>query len=276
MQTPEGNWMSASEEEPRSFGANAPQSSAVMAPAWHTVVLIAAIIAISATGAARMTGAHRVVHRLGTYAITAAMELAMLAWVWFGLRWKKTPLRALLGAKRNDARSMALDFGIAAMFWIGSMMVLGTLAITWSVIAAEITHRPLLGANGQPTAEQERTIRTLAQLAPANGAEMAAWALLCAIAGFVEETVFRGYFQRQFTAWGKGRVAAGAVFSALMFGAAHGYEGARSMFLIAVFGALFSGLAIFRGSLRPGIMAHCWHDLITGVALAILKWQHFF
>lgn len=253
-----------------------PRSSIAIAPVWHTVVLIAAILAVSATGAARLPGEHRAVHRLGTYGITAAMELALLAWVWLGLRLRKTPLRALLGAKRNDARSIALDIGIAAVFWMGSMMVLGTLAITWSVIAAAVTHHPLIGANGQPTVEQERTVRTLMQLAPANGAEMAAWAVLCVIAGFVEETVFRGYLQRQFTAWGKGSAAAGVVFSALIFGAAHGYEGARSMFLIAAFGALFSVLAIFRGNLRPGILAHCWHDLITGLALAILKWQHIF
>jgi uncharacterized protein len=249
-------------------------SEAAIAPAWHTVVLIAAIIAVSATGAARLQGEHGAVHRLGTYSITAAMELAMLAWVWFGLRLRKTPLQVLLGTKRNDARSIALDFGIATVFWTGSLMVLGTLAIAWSVIAAEVTHRPLIGANGQPTVEQERTVRTLERLAPENAEEMAAWALLCVIAGCVEETVFRGYLQRQFTAWGKGRAAAGVVFSALMFGAAHGYEGARTMFLIAVFGALFSLLAIFRGSLRPGIIAHCWHDLITGLALAILKSQH--
>jgi uncharacterized protein len=263
-------------EEPVSFGTDAPRRSATIAPAWHTVVLIAAILAVSASGATRLQGEHREVHRLGTYGITAAIEMAILAWVWLGLRLKKTPLRALLGTKRNDAQSIALDLGIAAVFWLGSLMVLGTLAITWSVIAAEVAHRPLIGANGQPTMEQERTLHTLERLAPANGEEMAAWALLCVIAGFVEETVFRGYFQRQFTAWGKGSAAAGVVFSALMFGAAHGYEGARTMFLIAVFGALFSLLAIFRGSLRPGIVAHCWHDLITGLALAILKSQHIF
>ncbi len=268
MQIPDENLMSET--------ADAPRSSIAIAPAWHTVVLIAGIIAVSATGAARLQGAHGPVHRLGTYGITAAMELAMLAWVWFGLRLKKTPLRALLGTNPVNARSIALDFGIAAVFWVGSMMVLGTLAIAWSVIAAEAAHRPLIGANGLPTAEQERTVRTLTQLAPANGEEMAAWALLCAIAGFVEETVFRGYFQRQFAAWGKGSAAAGVVFSALMFGAAHGYEGARTMFLIAVFGALFSLLVIFRGGLRPAILAHCWQDFFAGLALAILKSQHIF
>jgi membrane protease YdiL (CAAX protease family) len=248
--------------------------SATVAPAWHTLVLIAAILAVSATGAARLPGAHGAVHRLATYGLTMAMEIVMFAWVLFGLRLKRTSLRSLLGTNVNDLRSIALDFGIAIVFWIGSLMVLVTLAIAWSGIEAAITHRPLLSPNGQPTASQQRTLRTLTQLAPSNGEEIAAWALLCIVAGFVEEAVFRGYLQRQFTAWGKGSAAAGVVFSALMFGAAHGYEGARAMFLITVFGVLFSLLVLFRRSLRPGIVAHFCHDLFFGLLLAALKAQH--
>ena len=77
--------------------------------------------------------------------------------------------------------------------------------------------------------------------------------------------MFRGYLQRQFTAWAHGSDAVGVVFSALLFGAAHGYQGVRNMFLLAVFGGLFSLLALFRRSLRAGIFAHSWHDLIAGL-----------
>jgi hypothetical protein len=56
-----------------------------------------------------------------------------------------------------------------------------------------------------------------------------------------------------------------------MFGAAHGYQGARNMVLLAVFGVLFSALAIVRRSLRAGIIAHSWHDLIAGLTLALLR-----
>ena len=83
--------------------------------------------------------------------------------------------------------------------------------------------------------------------------------------GVAEELVFRGYLQRQFTAWAQGAAVAGVVFSASLFGAAHGYEGVRSMFLLAVFGALFSLLALFRRSLRPEFLRTRWHDLIAGL-----------
>lgn len=250
-----------------------PRVASPVAPAWHTIVLIAAILAVSATGAARLPGAHGAVQRLATYGLTMAMEIVLFAWVLFGLRLKRTSLRSLLGTNANDLRSIALDVGIALVFWIGSLMVLGTLAIAWTGIEVAITHRPLLSPNGQPTASQERTLHTLVQLAPSNAEEIAAWALLCIVAGFVEEAVFRGYLQRQFTAWGKGNSAAGVVFSALMFRAAHGYEGARAMFLITVFGALFSLLVLVRRSLRPGIVAHICHDIFFGLLLTFLKSQ---
>jgi uncharacterized protein len=251
-----------------------PRAASPVAPAWHTIVLIAAILAVSATGAMRLPGAHSSVHRLATYGLTMAMEIVLFAWVLFGLWLRHISLRSLLGTNLNDLRSIALDFGIAIVFWIGSLMVLATLAIAWLGIEAAITHRPLLSPNGQPSASQQHAMHTLTELAPSNGEEMATWALLCIVAGFVEEAVFRGYLQRQFTVWGKGSAAAGVVFSALMFGAAHGYEGARAMFLITVFGVLFSLLVIVRRSLRPGIVAHCCHDLFTGLALALLKSQH--
>jgi uncharacterized protein len=241
---------------------------------WHTIVLISAILAVSATGAARLPGAHGAVHRLATYGLTMAMEIVLFAWVLFGLWLKRTSLGSLLGTNSNDLRSIALDFGIALVFWVGSLMVLGTLAIAWLGIEAAITHRPLLSPNAQPPASQQRALHTLTELAPSNGKELAAWALLCIVAGFVEEAVFRGYLQRQFTAWGKGSAAAGVVLSALMFGAAHGYEGARAMFLITVFGVLFSLLVVVRHSLRPGIVAHICHDLFAGLTLALLKSQH--
>jgi membrane protease YdiL (CAAX protease family) len=92
--------------------------------------------------------------------------------------------------------------------------------------------------------------------------------------GVAEELVFRGYLQRQFTAWARGAVATGVVFSAVAFGAAHGYEGIRSMFLLALFGAFFSLLALFRRSLRAGIFAHAWHDVFAGLMVSFLHARH--
>ena len=245
-----------------------------IAPVWHTVVLIAAIVVISVSTASRIPGPHAQVHRLATYGLTALMDLALIGWVWLGLRLRKRPMRSILGSSPLRLRLVILDIASAAVFWFASMMILGTLAVTWAVIQAAITHQPLIRADGKPDPAQQRTLKTLEQLAPSDRKEIAAWAALCILVGFAEECVFRGYLQQQFIAWGRGRAVVGVVFSAILFGAGHGYQGARSMFLIAVFGALFSVLALLRRSLRAGMIAHSWHDLATGLALALLKSQH--
>ena len=246
-----------------------------LAPAWHTAVLIASILGISFTGSSRIAMLHGTPSRLTTYGTSAVMELAMLGWVALGLRLHRIPLRSLLGSIDGGLRGVARDLGIALIFWIGALMVLGTIGIAWAGTEAIIKrNHPTAGQAAPQVSSQRQNARMLAQLAPGNAEELAGWVLLCMLVGVVEETVFRGYLQRQFSAWARGGVAAGIVFSALVFGAAHGYQGARSMVLLAVFGALFSLLAHFRRSLRAGIFAHSWHDLITGLVLGLLKSHH--
>jgi membrane protease YdiL (CAAX protease family) len=257
----------------------APSAPSTIAPVWHTILLVAAIIALSIHGASRLSAIHGELNRLATYGLTAATELAMLAWVIFGLRLRKIPLRSLLGSCPVNFHSIVADLGFALLFWITSMMVLGSVSVAWSGVEAALTHHtPSTHASGQipfaPDSSRLDAVRQLARLAPANGREVAAWALLCLLAGFVEEIVFRGYLQRQFIAGARGRVTITILASAAIFGAAHGYQGARSMVLLSVFGVLFSLLALDRHSLRPGIFAHAGHDIFAGLALAWLRSSH--
>jgi membrane protease YdiL (CAAX protease family) len=245
-----------------------------VAPAWHTVVLIGGIAALSVAGRLQLAGFNGAPHRLLTYGTTATLELVMLGWVALGLRLRRIPLRSLFGVVEQGFRGIALDLGVACVFWIGSLLILASVGVVWTGAAYALTHRnaPMHGGQPmEPNSAQKENVRILAQLAPASGVEIACWVLLCCLAGTIEEAVFRGYLQRQFTAWAKGGVVWGVVFSAILFGAAHGYQGTRNMVLLAVFGALFSVLAILRRGLRAGIFAHSWHDLIAGLALAFLR-----
>jgi hypothetical protein len=107
-------------------------------------------------------------------------------------------------------------------------------------------------------------------LAPGTNLELAVWFCLSWSAGFCEEVIFRGYLQRQFAAMGRSTLV-GVVVSAIVFGASHGYEGPARMFLIAIFGLMFGLLAWWRKSLRPGMIAHAWHDSLSGAVLRLLK-----
>jgi membrane protease YdiL (CAAX protease family) len=253
-----------------------------IAPVWHTVVLIVGILAVSLLGVYRHPGGVGVsaVNRLRTYGVTAALELVLIGWVAFGVRLRGISIRSLFGKMSGGVSSIVVDAGIAILFWMGSLMALATLALMWMSIEAAITHRPIpipTGSSGKTTSPrfpEDQAARAVAQLAPANGKEIACWLLLCMLVGVAEELVFRGYLQQQFTTWSRGAAAGGVVFSAVMFGAAHGYEGARAMFLLTVFGALFSLLALFRRNLRAGIFAHSWHDAIAGLTVAFLHSRH--
>ena len=245
-----------------------------IAPAWHTAVLMAGILALSIAGKVQVQGFHGRSNRLLTYGMTAGVELLMLGWVALGLWLRKVPLRTLFGTLQQGMRGFMLDFGVAATFWIGSLVILGTIGMLWT--SAELSmdrslHPKSAGRPADLSPKNKETLRALEQLAPENGVETGCWVLLCCVAGTIEELIFRGYLQSQFTAWTKGGVAWGVVLSALLFGAAHGYQGVRNMVLLAVFGALFSMLAIARRSLRAGMIAHGWHDLIAGLTLAFLR-----
>jgi membrane protease YdiL (CAAX protease family) len=247
-----------------------------VAPIWHTIILIAGIVLISLAGAEQFSGNHPAVDRMHTYGVTAATELFMLAWIYFGLRLRKVPFRTLLGSVPGNFRSFALDVGLAIVFWISSLFTLATIGIVWTIIEAAIQHRALFvpGKPLTPDASQQETLHTLLQLAPAGAREVAAWICLCIVAGIAEEVVFRGYLYRQFTARARGSMVVGIIVSSLFFGAAHGYQGARNMVLLTIFGALFCLLALFRRSLRPGIIAHAWQDLFAGLMLAFLRSHH--
>ncbi len=269
MQTPE--------QEPACAPVTEAPTEQAVAPAWHTLVLVGGILALSFNGTSRLSVLHGSLNRPAFYAFTAAMELAMVGWVLVGLHLKKTPLRSITGKFAKGLRGVAADCAFAAIFWLGSLMVLGSLALTWDMTQNAVYHRSYSSQAAQThssTAERRKVIDRLAQMAPADGFETAGWFALSMLAGFCEEIVFRGYLQRQFTAWTGDRATAGVLLSALCFGVAHGYQGMRGMFLITIFGVLFSLLALYRRNLRAGIFAHGWHDFITGMALSLLRSRH--
>jgi membrane protease YdiL (CAAX protease family) len=247
---------------------------APIAPAWHTVVLILGIALLSFAGAKELTGPHaQNLNRMHTYGLTVLTELVMLAWVWLGLRLRRIPFSSIFGDVKGGWRNLGTDFASAGVFWIGSLFLLGTINAIWMVTDAALHHRSLF-PNGKPDPNQQKLLDTLTRVAPSHGLEFAAWILVCVMAGITEEIVFRGYFQRQFTAWARGTLAVGAAFSAILFGCGHGYQGARQMVLLTIFGVLFSLLSMYRRNIRAGIIAHAWQDIFAGVMISVVHALH--
>ena len=54
---------------------------------------------------------------------------------------------------------------------------------------------------------------------------------------------------------------------AVLFGLAHGYQGIKNVVVITVLGLLYGLLALGRGNLRPGMLAHVWSDVYGGLPI---------
>jgi membrane protease YdiL (CAAX protease family) len=170
---------------------------------------------------------------------------------------RKVPLRQLLGEQRPGLRAWLADLGFALGYWVVALILLALLGNLLVKISGSHIDPQKIGDVTQ-------------KLTPVTGVEMMLFLVLSISAGICEELVFRGYLQQQFARMGH-RLWAGVVLSALVFGGAHAYEGVAGVSLITAYGAMFGGLALLRRGLRTGMMAHAWHDSISGVALVLLR-----
>ncbi len=180
--------------------------------------------------------------RIASYVTTAGMEWLILAFIWFGLRLRKQKFRVLLGENWGGWQRIPRDLGIAVLYLIIANIVL-------SIVGHLIRTAPNDAIKG---------------LLPHTPLEIGAFFLLAVTAGICEEATFRGYLQRQFAAWSNSAVSA-IVLQGVLFGASHGYQGPKLMFVIFLYGTMFGMLAHWQRSLRPGMFAHFLHDFVAGV-----------
>ncbi len=111
-------------------------------------------------------------HHLGNYGVTLAWEWGLAGLAYWGLRLRKTPLRAVLGERRRGRKEFFIDVGVAGLFWIFSLIVLAVLAVVFQSF------------------HMESAQKQISQLAPASLAEAALWIALSVSAGICEEFVF--------------------------------------------------------------------------------------
>ena len=222
----------------------------LVAPLWHTAIIILLLLGVSVVNARTGHMATRTHSHAPLYLVTLVWEWLMLALVHWGLLMRGTPLHQLFGLKRRGAAELWTDVAIALGFWFASLMALG--AAGFLLRFARLHPEDIRGI--------------VSQMAPASAGELALWFALAISAGICEEMIFRGYLQQQFTALTR-QAWLGIAISAVFFGLAHGYEGQSGMLLITLYGAFFGLLAHLRRSLRPGMIAHAWHDSVSGLVL---------
>jgi len=213
----------------------------------HTIILLLILTAITTVGYFSMHGAGpvRISSHLRFYLPTIAWEWLVFGYIYWGVRRHGRTFRDIAGERWKSGMEILRDIGIAFCAWIVAIVVLG------------VTSR-LVHATG--------SLEAAKRLAPQGVLESVVWIALAVTAGICEETMFRGYLQRQFVAWFR-NVPAGVLVSAILFGAGHIYQGWRSAIVIVVFGLLFGILAEWRRNIRPGMIMHAWQDGITGLLI---------
>ena len=239
----------------------APDKAGLIAPIWHTLLISALILGNSFLGSSKLDAVHGSGARILLYGGTFVTQLMLILLVWFGIRTRGVRMRDLIGGRWKTVEAFLLDVALAVGFLIVADLLLVGVRVALGTIDLH---------NMAKT--KDDTLRMLGPIAPHTYLEAGLFVLLSVCAGLFEEIIFRGYLQRQLGALARNAVV-GIVASAAVFGLAHGYQGARMMIVIGIFGTFFGILAHLRKSLRPGMMAHALQDSYSGIALFFLVRQ---
>ena len=285
-----------------------------IAPIWHTVLLVVAILTYSfwgaigaktgttnpiapPSGAAHAAVSNGVDHlRLIRYALTGLLELGVVAWIAFGLRLRKIPFRSLFGSLPKGLNNITMELFVAAGFWLCSMVVLGVVALGWFLVQTQVYKYETAkqsaatqqsqanpSPHGRPKAVEEEPKSPEQQQT-----EMAKQLMELAPANGVEIAAWAclciivGFSEELiFRGYMQSQsiallrnIPVSIILTAIIFGSAHGYQGVRGIVLISIYGALFGVITLIRKNLLPGIVAHSWHDFATGMALALMRSSH--
>jgi uncharacterized protein len=219
-----------------------PSTRPLIAPAWHTIVFIAIFVGLSVMGGFFQHNVKQQPQATATrgsavpgYISVVVMEWLLVFYVRMGVHKRGTRLRDLVGGRWATPKEVMKDIALGAGLW----------AVWIGLMNAHLLGGGSNAARG---------------LLPRGILESLVWIPVALSAGFCEEVAFRGYLQKQFRAIA-GSAGWAVLFQAIVFGIGHLYEGVGQVARITLFGVLFGLLALWRKSLRPGMVAHAWSDI---------------
>jgi uncharacterized protein len=226
----------------------------LIAPVWHTVMLVSIFLGVTIAGALFQRHAQSTPGALQQHPNVVPLYLSVIAveWflvygVWAGIQIRGVRLRDLIGGRWKSAKDVLIDLVLATVVWI-----------LWIGIQVGVSRMVPSHA------------KSVSVLFPQGFLEVVLWIASSLTAGFCEEVAFRGYFQKQFAAM-TGSATAGVILQGILFGVSHGYQGLRAIIMIILFGFLYGILALWRKSLRPGMILHAWSDVYAGYLFQFMR-----
>jgi membrane protease YdiL (CAAX protease family) len=221
----------------------------LIAPWYHTLIFLAILAGLAWWGtyvnkaSLPSIGGGDATHpsQAWAYLVNMGGEWLMIFFIWAGVN-DRQGLRGLTGGRWSSWKQVAIDFAIAAPFWV---LWTATARFTWRLIG------PPHGSHGPVT------------FPPHGLLDIAGWLAVSVTAGFCEEIMYRGYLQQQLQAV-TGNAAVAIAAQAVLFGLGHTYQGWKPVFVISILGLLYGLLAYWRRNLRSTMIAHAWSDMFEG------------
>src|SRR5260370_21362199 len=157
----------------------------LIAPVWHTVLIVAMILVNSYAASSQLSANVQHRGRIVLYLSTIVTQFLLLLLVWFGLWLKKTKLRELIGGRWNSVEAFLLDVAIAAGFWVVSALILVGVKLALGLASLNVSH----------SAEQVK--QAIGSITPRTVAELAAFVFVAVSGGIFADMLFPGYVTPQ-------------------------------------------------------------------------------
>jgi len=139
----------------------------------------------------------------------------------------------------------------------------GPLAATIAFAALQASSAIKVARLSSPSDKLRARLGNLAAICPRRASELPAFFGVSLTAGFCEELLFRGFLiwvlQPLVGLW------LAALLSALLFGAAHAYQGLAGIVRTGLLGLVFTAIVLMTRSLWPAIVLHAVVDAMGGV-----------
>lgn len=223
----------------------ASRAPAPLAPRWHTALLVFVITSVAITGTllARSPAGSLTHHDSPIFPVYLPMLLVQWGLVFYVARLgqPRSMLGTLLGRGWTSISRAGVDLLVAAASFV-------------LIVALEAALSRLFVAT-RPSAPG---------FLPHTLFERSLWVVVATSAGFCEEVVFRGYLQRQLSAFARSMLF-GVLAQGVLFGVAHLDRGIAVALRFALFGVLYGVIAWWRRSLWPGIVSHVTLDVVGGL-----------
>lgn len=182
--------------------------------------------------------------RLALYASTIAFQWLIAAIIFWRITADRIPARNLGLDLSRPLLAGAVAAGLAALIFANQLYSLRRLAATESGESRVLIHLAL-------------------KVFPQDNPERLAFFAVVVTVSLCEEWIYRGFVQSMLHDWGGGAIA-GILGSAVLFAAAHLYQGRRGLISTFSVGVIFSVMRFWTGSLAPSVVAHFVADLTAG------------